>query len=413
MNFIKTIILSSILISFTNGELQQRPILFIHGFGDSCTSVERNYKFRDFVCIESGAGTDSWRYLTTQIYKACENINDFIESQREHKDIEKIGFYLTGFSQGGLIARGVFHECTKLRPLIKGIITIGTPNLGIDEIPPIMKDEPDDTYLQSGFNYITNYYFDRVSNEKWVPLKIGPLEYVNHFNSVPDTSEDIIKFTEFDSAMPAYKKYLNFNEAIKDPQNDGNVLLKTPNTYLSKLNAEIDIDYYDNLDLMINFTFLEDEMINPIPSQTFGAIFNEDEDKVQKFRDTQAYNKNWMGLKTLYDKSKLINCAIKGSHFSFGPTNFKNLILILSVEKCNQISEDIPLYTDYNECLEYMLGKYPFLEAYKCDRAPVKNINTVYSSNTNSARFNNSQNFEHTASPFSIQSNGEGPKIDI
>ena len=412
MTFITVIILSSILISFSNEQLQQRPMFFIHGLGDSCTGFEEEYKFDDFFCIESGAGKDSWRFLTTQIDKACERITELIKLEGQNNNIEKIGFYLIGFSQGGLIARGIFHKCTELRPLVKGIFTIGTPNLGIDKIPPDMIDRGNSSYLQSTINYFANKIFTQVSSQALRPV-IGPLEYVNRFRSVPEDSEDISKIVEFDSEMSAYTKYLNFNEAIKDPRNAGHVLLKTPSAYLSSLNEEIGDYYYDNLDLMINFTFLKDEMIDPIPSQTFGAIFNEHEKKIQEFSKTRTYTENFMGLRSLYDKSKLINCAIEGSHFSFSIIDFKNLFLILSVEECNQISENKPSYKDYNECLEYMLQEYSFLETYKCDRATLNNIDTTYILDTNQDPQHNSQKNEEPVFAFSFTHHREREKIHI
>ena len=413
MNFINTGILSLILILFSNGELQQRPMLFIHGFGDSCKNVEEKYKFDDFVCIESGAGIYSLRYLTTQINKACKNINAFIESQKPSKDINEIGFYLLGFSQGGLIARGVFHKCTKLRPLIKGIFTIGTPNLGIDKIPLDMIDRGKSSYLQRIFNYFVKKYFKRVSKDKWIPAKKGPFEYVNHFKSVPDTSGDAIKIAEFDANTPTYKKYVNFNEAVKDPQNADHVLIKTQSAYVRKLNEGIKEDYYDNLDLMINFTFLEDNMIDPIPSQTFGAIFNEDENKIQDFSKTQAYENNFMGLRSLYDKSKLINCAIEGDHFAFDANDYGNLIRILSVEECNQMNGDVLLSTDYNKCLEYMLKEEDwFLKDCKCD-VPKKYIHKIYDLKTNPAPQNKSPNLNNTARKTLSSNDGGRNKIVI
>ena len=370
MYFTIIIILSSVLIPSANGKLQQRPMLFIHGLNDSCTSFSKRYKIKELVCIESGAGMDSFRSLGNQIDTACKGIYDFIELQRKNIDIYKIGFYLVAFSQGGLIARGVFHECKALRPLIKGLFMIGTPNLGIDKFPQKLNETVNISWYQKSFNYMVKLLFVGVSKDSWwAPLNTGPFEYVNKFKSMSKASVENNNTVKFDSATPPYKKYTNFKEVVEVHGKPGKVLIKRPNAYLRYLNEGITEGYYDNLDLMINFTFLDDEMIDPIPSQSFGAMFDEEEDRVQDFRETQAYNEDYMGLRSLYDESKLINCAMGGKHLSFKTTDFENLMKILSVEECDHINPKDPIDLQYRKCQEYMLKSYTFLSLYKCNRA--------------------------------------------
>lgn len=92
--------------------------------------------------------------IETQAQKICDQITK--NKEKTNTNIYEDGVYLIGLSQGGLVAREFMGIC-KAEVNVKGLITVGTPNLGIDIAPPALEKSNNfsDKMAKHFFNKVT------------------------------------------------------------------------------------------------------------------------------------------------------------------------------------------------------------------------------------------------------------------
>mmetsp|Transcript_7499 Transcript_7499/g.7358 ORF Transcript_7499/g.7358 Transcript_7499/m.7358 type:complete len:184 (+) Transcript_7499:270-821(+) len=111
------------------------PIAYFHGINGACKD-ESHKEWEKYLrkqlgvyirCIEIGDGAQSSIFMSTtdQTNEACTKIKADYHY--------KAKFNLIGISHGGIIARGVLQRCSGLK--VNNLITIGTPNMGINKFP--------------------------------------------------------------------------------------------------------------------------------------------------------------------------------------------------------------------------------------------------------------------------------------
>ena len=77
------------------------------------------------------------------------------------------GFYALGLSMGGLVARGFVQMCP-LGKFARKLITIGTPQMGIDDFP----NEHGDWVIKA-----LNYLFHQIVYTDFIQKFIGPSNF--------------------------------------------------------------------------------------------------------------------------------------------------------------------------------------------------------------------------------------------
>lgn len=81
----------------------------------------------------------SIKSIFDQAHRAAERIEEIL---KERPEIDSsYGIYLLGMSQGGMIARKIIELNLLKTVAVKGIVTVGTPNLGIDDSPDTLKSK--------------------------------------------------------------------------------------------------------------------------------------------------------------------------------------------------------------------------------------------------------------------------------
>ena len=156
--------------------LRDRPVLFFHGLGGSCERTTTHFKdYSNYKCIETGADSKSFIAMSSQAETGCAEIKNIISAD---PDSFRHGFYLAGLSQGGLLARHILFYCNVVNNLVKGLITFGTPNMGIEKVPLFNEeDKKDDNIIVELFkkNIETKLSFLSALN---IPLT-SAIEYTN------------------------------------------------------------------------------------------------------------------------------------------------------------------------------------------------------------------------------------------
>ena len=260
------------LLAVINLSVSTNPIAVFHGLGDLCLNTSFTNYFASKLgvyarCIESGGLF--FDFLTSFEYQAEYACNTLKKDKNFHGD-----FNVIGISQGALIARYIIEKC-EMPGRVKRYISIGGPQMGVGKFP----------HCDTGMICDTvNYVVDKAVYFRLIQGIVGPAGY---FKDVRN-----------------YKEYLNYS------------------TFLSDLNNEKEAknqSYKDRmlgLERMILIKFTEDTMI--IPKETAWFQFYDANGELQKLEDSELYQKDFIGVKTLNEQGKIDFFKFYGDHLDFG-----------------------------------------------------------------------------------------------
>jgi hypothetical protein len=285
--------------------LDTRKTFFFHQLGASCKLLDKS-EIR--ICIETGEDEDSWRNLKEQARIGCEKIIELVfDKEKVRADFED-GFYMEGASQGGLILRQVYMDCMRARPLVRKMLTYGTPNLGIDKLPYA------GLAYQVGLIALSTFVPDYTLQNKY-----SFFQYHNKYGVIRD-SRKVIKdnpFADFVSDLLERKKYKTEYIGIGT-----GILHQSPNRI------------YDNLEQMINIEFSEDKTVMPSYSATFGITKGHETTGSFLPFDKVGIKEN-VGLEKLWRRGGMVSCVVKGEHLSMYslPSGFRMSNLLRDIRR--------------------------------------------------------------------------------
>ena len=243
--------------------MSSKPVArWIHGLGSNCiieSGLKRHFKGFDIECIGSGAGYIS--SFESQYQSACSQLE-------QEKETLKDGFTLIGFSQGGLLARAVLQRCS-IGIYIRRLVTFGGPHSGVAIIPFTSESS------------LMNKSVLRLCFYKFIQNIVGPCGY--------------IRSTRF---YDSYKSAENF---IADLNNE----FQSNPTYVNRV---------QNLEAMVAVQFLQDQMVQPYNTSTFGYYADENYADYVELEELEIYSKDKLGLKNLNKNGKMLRCDIDGDH---------------------------------------------------------------------------------------------------
>ena len=281
--------------------LGRRPVRVFHGLGRDCKS--ETYLPENYKCVETGGEINSFlKSIKDQAIKGCEKLKKEI-------DILKPSFYVIGFSQGGLIARWIQLHCEGVGPLIKRMVLVGTPNLGIDKLPPSGAFAPK-VYTKKEIDEIVeeNKEFIEKNNEenkkKMIQQlydKTNPIKK-HAFSSVYKAGVKI------GGSMISFFKFLNFA-----PFN----YLNRENRYaslISDLAEGSKTRNLNNLDFLVIIANRDERVVSPPESVTFGMKILDEKGNTIAKPQTSEFIKTHPMIKKLWKEKKLIMCLSHTSH---------------------------------------------------------------------------------------------------
>ena len=334
--------LSSLLFFYSSQKnLARRPVRIFHGLGDDCSN--HFHPHENFKCVETGAGKKSfYNSIKTQAMIGCEILKSEV-------DILQPSFYVFAYSQGGLIARWIQLNCEGVGHLIKRMVLVGTPNLGIDKLPNS----------------------DAFKEKVYSKTEINEIVYSSkdYLKTIHENERKKVISELFRKAMPAKKpmKSSLFDTGVKvaslitpalksfglGPLNYVNPKLQY-SPLIDDLSKETQIGNLNNLDFMVVIANRDERVVLPFESVTFGIkIFDEKGNLIPK-PQTSNFIKTYPMIKELWQKKKLTMCLSDSSHAKI---EFEEHFWIKSI-----------LFSEYSEAEDYQSSsikmKNDFLKWY-------------------------------------------------
>lgn len=249
------------------------PVIFLHGFMDSCQNKFFNAltnlitaKIGEYSeCIESGGNfVDLSTSFESQAEKACENIKNNIHFQGD--------FAILSLSQGGLIGRYIIEKC-KMKGTVKKFVSFGGPMAGSSLLP----------FCHGGvICYLLNSFTNWAVYKKFAQDNIGP------------------------------SGYFRTNLHIDEYKNSDSFLVKLNNE--GKNNDTEAIKRFLKLEKLVLIGFKNDQMIAPKESAAFGEF--DKNYKVIQMNNTHLYVNDTIGLKQLNEDGKVEIHYLEGGHLN-------------------------------------------------------------------------------------------------
>jgi palmitoyl-protein thioesterase len=265
-----------LLFTLIGLSFQGYPIAVFHGLGDFCLNpgminiTNHLGKGSDSYakCIESGGSAlDFMTSFNTQAKKACDHLKG--NENFAGKDISVVGL-----SQGSLIARYIIEECD-FGGSVKRYVSIGGPQMGVAVIP----------HCSDGwFCNIINGITDKVVYTSAIQSIVGPAGYFHTYND---------------------------EKAFRE----GSSFLAELNNEKETANSESYKNRFIGLESMVLIMFTQDTMI--IPKETAHFQFYNDKKEVVAFTETDVYQEDKLGLRTLHEAKKIQFFGIDGNHLQF------------------------------------------------------------------------------------------------
>ncbi|GAB6029248.1 Palmitoyl-protein thioesterase 1 [Chamberlinius hualienensis] len=259
-----------------NGPL---PIVMWHGMGDTCCnpislgSVKKLLEevIPEVIVKSLRIGSSFWEDFESGFFV---NVNDQIDEvcQQLQRDKELIGGYNGfGFSQGGLFLRGLAQRCPN--PPMVNLVTLGSPHQGVFGFPKC-----------PGAN-----------------------------STICDDVRRLLNF----GAYSWIQKFLVQAEYWHDPLDEDSYRNKS--LFLADINCEKikKQEYKENLLRLKNFVmvmFNQDTMVQPKESELFGFYKEGQSEALYELGESQLYQEDWIGLKSLNDTGRLHLLAVDGDH---------------------------------------------------------------------------------------------------
>lgn len=304
-----------------------RPVRIFHGLGDDCKNFNSPKGYEHIGCVETGAGNAS---LTNTIQKmaqkGCEELIKEIEL------FKKLGVNFICYSQGGIIARYLLKSCEKVTPFVKKIVFVGTPHLGITELPTTKDFEAKDKtqgdaelekiLRHNYFSGITDYKQNEII--KSIDAEVKP---VDKQASKPEEEADLTSFFKdllFDAAK-MINKVAGGNTCAPAQYYNKDL---GQGTIIKEISHENMDDIYSGLEMVLNVLNQDERVIIPKESVTFGVELiqdNSDGSKVLRHQmvSSDFLNQHPQGLGKLFQEGRMINCVSSSSHAMLNKLDMK------------------------------------------------------------------------------------------
>merc|ERR1712110_356596 len=258
------------------------PIVTWHGAGGStseCDSLISTIRetLPDVHIHNVAVGPDPEMDKANTVFMRCVDQAQLVCDQLMVDPLMADGYSAVGISQGGLLIRGLVQRC----PLpVKNLITFGSPHQGVFGIP-------DCTHVTGSFELceLVNEILSAGAYEPWVQDLVAPAQYWH------------------------------------DPLNLTNFVHGSH--YLAIVNNEVEekeVLYKERMVQLDNFVMMRWEAeatVVPAESSHFGFFAPGQVEAVQSLKETQLYQEDFIGLKTLDEAGKLTFHMIPGGHMTF------------------------------------------------------------------------------------------------
>jgi palmitoyl-protein thioesterase len=255
------------------------PVVFLHGMGDSgknpgmkslCQTAATKYPGLYSVCSTVADGVSS---ITTVLDK---QIDEFTASVRADPKLAN-GFTAVGLSQGNLVLRGYIQRVNK--PPVHKFVSICGPHNGVGTCP--------DNLLYK---------------------MVCPLWHLDAYNAP-------IAFSDYWKDVTDEAKYLSKSRWLADMNNERDAKNATYKANLMSLKQLVLVEA------------LNDTMVVPHASETFGFWAWGQKGTVQPLEQTDGYQGDFLGLKSMAASKQLQRLSYVCDHLRFSKEFWNDQIL--------------------------------------------------------------------------------------
>lgn len=236
--------------------LKFRPVVIWHGLGDNYNSSSINKTvsvikeshpdiFAHPIYVDVDPDEDERRTLfgdaNKQIELVCQQLQEIPELAR--------GFDAIGFSQGGLLLRGLVERCPEVS--INNLITFGSPHMGISDIL-LCEDAKDWICKRRNALLKSQIWLDRIQQTLLPALYFRDLsqydKYVFHSHFLADVNNELV-----DHFNLTYRKNLNsLNKLVMVKFNKDSTLVPKESAWFGELDPETgDVVDFDKTTLYV------------------------------------------------------------------------------------------------------------------------------------------------------------------
>ncbi|KAK5637956.1 hypothetical protein RI129_012251 [Pyrocoelia pectoralis] len=300
----RTILLVIMLVKIVTCRI---PVVFWHGFGEHfvvritspnyLVSIANAYTVSSITLIKTNL-EELFPDIYVKVLQIGETVvEDFINSIAMHPD-EQIavacnitqnddrlqdGYIGIGFSQGGLLLRGLAQRCS--HPPMTKMITMGTMHQGVYGLPNC------NSYFIC--NIIRRLYSRLAYTEFWQ----------NYF----------VQATYWHNPLDVYEYKLK-NTFLVDINNENHINL----TYIANLNR---------LEKFVMVKYINETFVVPSESEWFGFYETAQDQLTQTLQDSELYINDRLGLRKMHREGKLDFLTVPWEHVEFHWDWFKDNIV--------------------------------------------------------------------------------------
>jgi palmitoyl-protein thioesterase len=224
------------------------------------------------------------------------NVNEQLDEvcrQLKEDEALKGGFNAIGFSQGGQFLRAYVERCND--PPVHNLVTYGSQHMGISDLPGCADSSDWQCKMARGLALKGVYL-------PWVQKKVVQAQYFNDPNNQDAYLKQSILLPDINNAHP-------INSDDEDMPTGKN---QTYKRNLSSLNKFV----------MIKFT----EDVTVVPAETAWFGYYNQEGNVTSLQHLDIYKQDWIGLKYLDSKGKLIFEEAEGGHMQLSAENLQSVL---------------------------------------------------------------------------------------
>ena len=203
---------------------------------------------------------------------------------RIHEDpyLKDGNFSILAFSQGSILAKSIIEYCPLKMP-VRSLVTFGGPHMGVSVFPK--------TPLTTWKGVVLSWLVDRLAYWGIFQWLIAPSSYWRD----PKNLQGYLKYSTF---LAEANNERNFNQTRKD-------------MWLSLKHARF-------------IKWEEDTMIDPNESSWWGE-YTKDMEVLTRF-ETEVYQKDLIGIRTLEEEKRADFIAIPGDHMDFTHEQVNKLV---------------------------------------------------------------------------------------
>lgn len=262
----------------TSASAGQRPIVMVHGIGDSSTNPgfasmcesARRLTGAYVVCAPVANGWDS---VTLSMKDQVQQLAKLVKSDSKLAG----GFHAVGFSQGALVVRGYVEQHN--RPPVRRLVSMVGPQAGVGACP------------LTAYPWLCQMWL-------WAPYT-APVSFSGYWKDVNDE-----------------QKYLQASPFLADVNNER---VATNSAYAARMRS---------LELLVLVRALNDTTVVPNDSEHFGFWAWDGADApAVPLRQTDGYHADAIGLRTLDESGRLRLLSYEGEHMRFSNAYWQSTIL--------------------------------------------------------------------------------------